>query len=259
MKRFLAFFLVVLMLTPACFASFTGVDDGFQEAETCYVEAESDTAFSQWEPAELLEDPVVSSEKVYTEEQLETMRQLNLASSSNSTRATWTYLPGYIVYNQTDRYNCGPACIQAALKYINGSTPNQASIASSCGTDSSGTDMGVITRYLNAYQNRNNYYLELWAGSGTLGTILYEGVAVINAPPIIGLSFSSNEGWYYSTSEHVMSVYGARDDWGRFALADPWIGYPNSGLAGSGIGWSYAMDLDKIFDAYNNIRIGVIY
>ena len=34
-------------------------------------------------------------------------------------RASWTYLSGYFVYNQTTSYNCGPAAVQAALRYLN--------------------------------------------------------------------------------------------------------------------------------------------
>ena len=54
-----------------------------------------------------------------------------------------------------------------------------------------------------------------------------------------------------------MSVYGAKSDKSEFALADPWIGYSNSGLAGNG--WSYSKFATDIFKAYNSVNIGLMY
>ncbi len=54
-----------------------------------------------------------------------------------------------------------------------------------------------------------------------------------------------------------MSVYGAKSDKSEFALADPWIGYSNSGLAGNG--WSYSKSATDIFKAYNSVNIGLMY
>ena len=45
--------------------------------------------------------------------------------------------------------------------------------------------------------------------------------------------------------------------WSEFALADPWIGYSNSGLAGNG--WSYSKFATDIFKAYNSVNIGLMY
>lgn len=69
--------------------------------------------------------------------------------------------------------------------------------------------------------------------------------------------FSSSNGWLYSSGGHFMSVYGAKSDKSEFALADPWIGYSNSGLAGNG--WSYSKSATDIFKAYNSVNIGLMY
>ena len=61
----------------------------------------------------------------------------------------------------------------------------------------------------------------------------------------------------YSSDGHFMSVYGAKSDKSEFALADPWIGYSNSGLAGNG--WSYSKSATDIFKAYNSVNIGLMY
>ena len=86
---------------------------------------------------------------------------------------------------------------------------------------------------------------------------LYSGVVTYDAPPIIGMAFSSNDGWLYSSGGHFMSVYGAMSDKSEFALADPWIGYSNSGLSGNS--WSYSKSATDIFNAYNSVNIGLMY
>ena len=54
-----------------------------------------------------------------------------------------------------------------------------------------------------------------------------------------------------------MSVYGAMSDKSKFALADPWIGYSNSGLSDNS--WSYSKSATDIFNAYNSVNIGLMY
>lgn len=90
-----------------------------------------------------------------------------------------------------------------------------------------------------------------------MSSYLYSGIVSYGAPPIIGMAFSSSDGWLYSSDGHFMSVYGAKSDKSEFALADPWIGYSNSGLAGNG--WSYSKSATDIFKAYNRVNIGLMY
>lgn len=230
--------------------SFLDTDDEFREAETAF--GDEETGEGDRAPGF---DP--STRKLYTEEQLNRAIALALEEASNGARTSWTYLPGYIVYSQANKDNCGPACVQAALKYINGSAPDQSAVAGSCGTNSNGTHLGNMQAYLNGSQSRNEYAFVHQTGIGDMGCKLYRGVAVLDAPPIIGLSFSVSEGWYYTTSRHFMSVYGARSDYERFALADPYVGYAQSQLPG--VGWSYAMSGTQVFNAYDEANMGFIY
>ena len=81
-------------------------------------------------------------------------------------------------------------------------------------------------------------------------------IVYLDAPPIIGLSFTEEDGWLYETDGHYMSVYGVNSDKSEFALADPWIGYSGSGLNNKP--WSYAMDSSIIYKAYNSSSIGLM-
>ena len=274
MKRFLAFFLVVLMLMPTCFASFVATSDTFPEAGTCYVEIETEVISTGGGPRggrKATKEQIEAAAKIHdtgiSETQREAARQkLGL---SNSTRATWTYLDGYIVYSQSTAANCGPAAIQAALKYINGYTPSQSEIAYRCHTVQRGEsyldlDMGThiydMVNYINTQQSERTYVPQYrYTSSSGLGTDLFDAITIYEVPPIIGLAFDEEDGWFYDTGGHIMSVYGGMDDESRFALADPWIGYSGSGLAGDGIGWSYAKPYSLILAAFESTEIGVMY
>lgn len=254
MKRFLAFFLVVLMLMPTCFASFVATSDTFPEAGTCYVEIETEVISTGGGPRggrkatkEQIEAAVKSPKTVITEAQREAAKQeLGL---SNSTRATWTYLQGYVVYSQSTSYNCGPAAVQAALRYINGYAPAQSSVASGCSTTTAGTYVSNMVTYINGQQSRRVYEAEYYYQfTGDFNTDLYDGVVVRKAPAIVGLYFNMDQGWAYNSGLHFMSVYGAMSDKSRFALADPWVGY--AGL--TNIGWSYAKSAQEISSAYDS-------
>ncbi len=230
--------------------SFLDTDDEFREAETAFGDEET----GEGDRAQGFD---ISAQKLYTEEQLNRAIALALERASNGSRASWTYLPGYIVYSQANEDNCGPACVQAVLKYINGSAPDQSAVAGACGTNSNGTLLENMQAYLNGSQTRTIYHFDQNFGIGVFTYRLYMGVAVVDAPPIVGLSFSEEDGWYYTTSSHFMSVYGARDDYERFALADPYVGYAQSELPG--VGWSYAMSGTQVFNAYDEANMGFIY
>lgn len=230
--------------------SFLDTDDEFREAETAFGDEET----GEGDRAPGFD---ISAQKLYTEEQLNRAVALALERASNGARTSWTYLPGYTVYSQTNEDNSGPACVQAALKYINGSAPAQSAVALECGTNSNGTLLENMQAYLNGNQSRTLYHFDQDSGTGVFTYRLYMGVAVVDVPPIVGLSFSVSEGWYYTASSHFMSVYGARDDYERFALADPYVGYAQSELPG--VGWSYAMSGTQVFNAYDEANMGLIY
>lgn len=255
MRKSISFVLAVAMLfslNTVAFASESKESDGFQEAGTVYVEVETRSVDSAATPSGALP---ATAENI-AESNLMQDKPVN-SESTVMPRASWTYLSGYLVYNQTTSYNCGPAAVQAALRYLNGSTPTQATIAESCGTTTSGTYLADMLTYINDEQDENTYISKYQANSTNMKNCLYSGVVTYDAPPIIGMAFSSNDGWLYSSGGHFMSVYGAMSDKSEFALADPWIGYSNSGLSGNS--WSYSKSATDIFNAYNSVNIGLMY
>lgn len=226
----------------------------FKEADTVYVAPTLDMLDNATSPAGALparaEDMVESSQTVdeYVPE-----------VENTETRARWVYLDDkYKVYSQANSYYCGPASVQAALAYLNdGDAPSQSSIAKGCETDSSGTYLSDMKTYINSQQSKRKYSTKYGASSSTMEYKLYNDVAFFDAVPVIGLSFSSSDGWLYSTGGHFMTVYGAVTDRSRFALGDPWIGYSGSGL--TDYSWTYSKSSSTIYDAYSNENLGLMY
>lgn len=255
MKKSISFLLAFVMLfsfSTVAFASESNTNDGFQEAGTVYVGVETRSVDSADEP--------LGARPATAEDIAESNALLDKPVASESAvtpRASWTYLSGYLVYNQTTSYNCGPAAVQAALRYLNGSTPTQATIAEGCKTTTAGTYLSDMLTYINSEQSENTYVSKYQASSTNMKNYLYSGVVTYDAPPIIGMAFSSSDGWLYSSGGHVMSVYGAMSDKSAFALADPWIGYSNSGLTDNS--WSYSKSATDIFNAYDSVNIGLMY
>lgn len=255
MKKTSSFLLACIMLfsfSAVAFASESGENGGFQEAGTVYVGVETRSVDSANAPS--------GARPATAEDIAESNALLDKPVVSESTvtsRATWTCLSDYLVYSQTTSYNCGPAAVQAALEYLTGSTPTQATIAEGCKTTTAGTYLSDMLTYINSEQSENKYVSKYEADSTNMKTYLYAGIVIYDAPPIIGMAFSSSDGWLYSSGGHFMSVYGTTSDKSTFALADPWIGYSNSGLTDNA--WSYSKSATDIFNAYNSVNIGLMY
>lgn len=228
-------------------------DDGFKEAATIYVTPEVNTLDNASSPFGAL--PATAQDMA---EANQTPDENAPENENMETRASWIYLDNtFYVYNQTTSYNCGPASVQAALNYLKGSSPIQSSIASGCGTTSSGTYLSDMKTYINKQQSARTYVSKYNASSSTMKSSLYSGVVSYDAPSIIGLSFSSSDGWLYSSGGHFMTVYGTKSDKSSFALGDPWIGYSGSGLSDNS--WSYSKSASTIYNAYSNNNIGLMY
>lgn len=180
-------------------------------------------------------------------------------SSDMSAKATWYYLDNtFYVYNQSTYYYCGPAAVQAVLRYINGSASSQATIANGCNTSSeNGTYLSDMITYLNKKQSTNTYKASYSSSSSILKSKIYTDIVTNDIPLIIGLAFSSGDGWLYDTTGHFMSVYGVASDKSSFALADPWIGYSGSGL--SSYSSSYTKTASTVYSAYNSGGLGIAY
>lgn len=240
------------VVAPVGASAVTSGDD-FKEVGTIYVAPEANTLDNATSPAGAL--PATSQDMA---EASQTPDQSVPEVENVETRASWFYLNDtFYVYNQTTSYNCGPACVQAAIYYLKGSTPSQSSIASGCGTTSSGTYLSNMKTYINEHQSVRKYYTKYNAASSVMTSALYSAVVVYDVPAVIGLSFSSSDGWLYSSGGHFMTVYGTKSDRTSFALGDPWIGYSGSGLTDHS--WFYTKSASTIYDAYRNTNIGLMY
>lgn len=192
------------------------------------------------------------------EDAVETEDEYLQSESTPTTRLSHYYLDStYYVYNQIKSYYCGPASVQAVLRYINGSTPTQATVAAALNADTyQGTYMSDIKDYLNEKQSEHTYYVSYSSTLDTLKSKVYSDIVTNDVPLIIGLVFSDDD-WLYSTPGHAMSIYGVASDKSVFWLADPWIGYSGSGLSSNSS--SYSKSADIVYDAYSTAGAGLSY
>ena len=258
MKRLIPLIMICVMLLSVnmvAFASGPAKSDKFVEAGKVYVEViphslESTAAG----PAGAL--PATAEQIAVAARVDHNLANVSQRATTNST--AWTYLPGYTVYSQAGQYYCGPACVQAALRYIKGTVYSQSDIAVGCITNPyAGTQIHDMAVYLNDEQSRRDYVELYYANETTMKTKLSAAIEEYNVPAIIGLKFRAVDGWIYDTSGHFMSVYGAREDQAIYALGDPWIGYVDSGV--NDYPWSYPKGADIIHAAYYADELGLLY
>lgn len=226
MKKLAVMFLTVTMVLSAHYSSFAGQGNSGKE----FMEAKTVSVTGETRP----------------------LSQDSIRQSASS----WKYLNGFTVYSQVTSYNCGPASVQAALNYL-GVNRNQSDIAKGCRTTVNGSYIADMVTYINRQQGRNRYVGKYNESKSEMTRLLYSTVATGKAVPIIGLTFSTNDGWLYSTNGHFMSVYGAKSDKSAFALGDPWIGYSGSGLYGES--WTYTKSATTLYKAYSKVNIGFMY
>ncbi|RFZ78130.1 hypothetical protein DS742_14675 [Lacrimispora amygdalina] len=254
MKKLLLMFLTLTMAVSANCISFAAQGDSAKE----YIEAKTVSVNGESRPAggDIVKAP--KGARSARPQDKSGFKKDDLLSESLSRQAStsWKYLNGYTVYSQITNYNCGPACVQAALNYL-GVSRNQSDIARGCRTTTNGSYIADMVTYINGQQTRNKYVGKYNQSSSEMSRLLYSGVSTSNAAPIIGLTFSTSDGWLYSTNGHFMSVYGAKSDKSAFALGDPWIGYSGSGLGGES--WTYTKSAATLYKAYNKVNIGLMY
>lgn len=190
------------------------------------------------EEEELLEEKFAIMEQVKSEKVL--------------TRATtWSELPGlFTLHHQTTSYNCGPACVQSAIHYIQGSAPSQATIAAACKTTTNGTYLADMVACLNSYQSENKYAAFYLQDKTSMESCLYSAIHHLQVPAIIGFSCSTSSGWQYNSTGHFACINAARDDRAYFQLADPLIGYLNLTQH------YYQKSSSALYTAYSSVNIG---
>ena len=274
MKRLISLILasvMILSVSMVAFASEPVKSDEFVEAGKVYVEVIPHSLESEvWGPTGAL--PI--TEAYMTEYDMHTVNVDNLLEPTSAARATWTNLGGFQVYNQATQYNCGPACVQAVLAFLDAPGRSQDIIAAGCETvqatvDNIGFAAGTHIERMAAYVNGEflynstydgrGYYIVQQATIGTMKSCITTGIVNDGMPSIIGLSFREEDGWdYNAVYGHFLTVHSAKSDQSTFGLGDPWIGYstdPNLADAP----WSYTKDAVTIHDAYSARNVGLMY
>ena len=124
----------------------------------------------------------------------------------------------YTMYQQeTDNY-CIPATVKSILMYINGSSPSQATIA-----DTTGTDPTKIPGYLNDRQDACYYVYTAKSNFDQDGMCskLYSTIVNNKVPASMGISGTTSSNWYYATNGHSLAVFGIYDDYSYIRIGDP--------------------------------------
>lgn len=175
-----------------------------------------------------------------------------LVAQRKESGENWTRWINTPMLKQETNYWCGPATTLQTLSATGKSGgETQSSIASKLGTTSAGTDGLNIVNLL------NNKGLSYAVRSADDATLLWSDFLLSierQAPPVLRVSFSSGEGWDYSTSGHYMSVCGVTANEGGGSatnesayIVDPYIKWikPNAGD-------NYDKSIPKVFQAIKN-------
>lgn len=181
------------------------------------------------------EDPISTAQQIlqireepsYTTVQKDTLVNELMGHKSGvnkrSARTAAMTLPNFPYYYQQSGYWCIPATVQMTLKYVNGSSPSQSSLADSMGVDiSSGVPLSEAVPFLNNEQSRAGY-TQIWPGSvSAMRDDFYAIMKNENAPAIISTKFSTDEGYPYDMNyHHALCVTGQKADGESFRLHDP--------------------------------------
>lgn len=173
-------------------------------------------------------------------------------SPSNPPKTTWIPLSPFYYYAQELAYSCGPASVKMALKYITGTIYSEATIRTGCNTTTSGTYLSDMASYTNDEQSDNTYVVRYQQTQLNMVNHLYSGIVTFDASPLIGVAFTTADGWDFNTSGHFLAIYSVKSDKSEYAIADPWGGY------GSTTEW-YDKSAGDLYDAYDSVNIGYMY
>lgn len=152
-------------------------------------------------------------------------------------------LPGFVTYDQEQKNYCVPATVYGALRYINGSSPSQSSIAGTLGTTSAGTDFDEdVLVYLGKHQTRTSYALATGGWKELTASQLKTSLDVYKAVPLFCAQVTTRNEWQYDLpSNHVVNIIGSTGDGEEFMISDPYAAWVRSDT-GMDIPDQYSMD-----------------
>lgn len=162
------------------------------------------------------------------------------------TRATWYDASDFVYYGQEVCDSCGPASVRMALHSVTGTAPTEAAARVGCQWVSGyGTTMAHCCDYLNDEQSLYLYDAKYSILKTTFEYYVYNALCD-EVPAIVGIVITENDGWYYDTTGHFITIQGVMSDKSKYKIADPWGGYANNSQC-----VQYEKNSDELWDAYH--------
>lgn len=189
--------------------------------------------------------------KEVIEQWVESNNEFELAADLNSEvatagAATWVEIDDFYYYGQETSTSCGAAAVKMALKGLTGVTYSESTVRTGCQwVEGVGTYMDNCTAYLNSVQSLYDYDDKYSVLKSLFNSNMYSAVSD-GAPPIVGIAITREDGWFYNTSGHALTIYAILSDKSAYAIADPWGGYVDND------DWKwYTKTDDVMFEAYD--------
>lgn len=149
---------------------------------------------------------------------------INIFKHKNTQTRSSSVLPGsFVMYQQVNDYWCGPATLQAMIRYINGTSVSQNQIASWLGVSpTSGIVTWDFTYYLNYFQNQHYYYFVSSNSKNELMGLITNDISSYHVPTGLLIDADSGSGWQYTTPNgHFLASHWINTYYERVGLADP--------------------------------------
>lgn len=236
MKKILSTFFVFMMimsLCVPCLAADTSVEISSIESPSGSLQARPET-IARW--------------NTEYDEALELATLEDELPVNATAAAGWYNISNFTYYGQEKSTSCGAAAVRMSLKALTGDDPTEEATREGCNWLSGvGTYMDNCCAYLNEAQSLYTYEDKYKVAKSLFTYNLYTAIKDDNAPPIVGIAITEDEGWFYDTTGHALTIYGSKRDRTAYKIADPWGGYadePNWEL--------YQKSADDLWYAYDS-------
>ena len=172
---------------------------------------------------------------------------------------TWYQLDNmssFIYYAQETNYSCTAACARMALRYLTGNYYTEETVREGCKVAKDGGALSDVVEYVNAELDQVNYSYIEYATKTFVKDNLYTAIVTKDAPAIIAVCESTEDGWPFDLPVHAVTIYSITSTKSDVAIADPWGGYVSST---SPYRW-FDMSMNDLYAAHSVVGLaGFIY
>lgn len=211
---------------------------------TCFAAEANVSGPSGIMPASQEEIAQWNAESCETQESVMEILQQEPAISP-AAASSWHTISGFTYYGQEKFTSCGAAAVKMLLKALTGTVYSESTIRTGCKWDEdSGTTIANSVSYVNGVQSDHSYTAKYSIIHSWFTNNIYNAITD-NAPAIVSIVTTVEDGWFYNTSGHALTLYGVRADKSEYKIADPWGGY-----AGVSEWEEYQKNDAELFDAY---------